>query len=200
VSDVPEPPELPYVPDPTSPVWRWIDRVGAHTYRLSALVVICAGCVTWAAVWGPSYPYRTTLDQTEYSLDGWVVGILVAALVLGILALFAMLSAYATRQQVRNSNLRSRRVKRLTESLTEALKIIEGIKYEVEEGEALLQRLKQDTQTTKALAELSQPEADAVRSLVASTVRRERLPNLGIALATAIIGAVIGLVIGHFWL
>jgi hypothetical protein len=187
--------ELPYVPDPDNWMDRQIHRIGKHPRWALALAVLGVAGATWAIGWGPTHPGISAGQKTQIT-DGWVLGVLIVSLVLAIVPL---LCVGLSRSEMINTNRRSQRVARLSQSLSEALQVIEAIKWEVEEGEKVLQRLEKDTQTTKALAELSQTEADAVRSVVASAVRRERLPNLGIALISAIVGGVVGLVIGHLW-
>jgi ABC-type multidrug transport system fused ATPase/permease subunit len=133
-------------------------------------------------------------------MDGWVGAVLVVSLLLAIFAMAFLILSYQAHWVARHPDLRSQRVARLTQSLTEALDTIEGIKHEVEEGEALLKRLKADTESNKELAGLSQAQADAVNSALASALRRDRrgVPTIAINLAYAGVGAVAGAVIGHF--
>jgi len=177
---------------------RWVYRIGFHPRWLSALAALGIAGVTWAAVWGPSHPAKTAQGHPERLADNWVVAILVVSLVLAVTGLVFLTLSYQQRWEARNADRRSQRVKRLTQSLSEALEVIEGIRFEVEEGEKLLLRLKKDTEVNRELAELSQTEAVAVNTALVLALRRDRLRGTIPTVAINLGCGVVGVVIGHF--
>lgn len=191
-------PVLPYVPDPEDRFGRAIIRIGSHWVWLSIAVAFGLIALIWAAEWGPTRPGHTDTGQPARVMYPWVMAILVIGIVVMMLSLVLILGYRQSQWATNNANLRSQRVARLTQSLTEALAIIEGIKREVEDGEALLQRLKADTEVSKQLAALTEEQAAAVNSALGLALRRESRRSIPISVLINVGCGIVGLVIGHF--
>ena len=128
-----------------------------------------------------------------------MLAIIIVSAIIGVLALALFISHFLRP----NPNTRSQRVVRLTAALNKAIGTIEGIRREVEEGQALLEKIKSDTEVNRGLAGLSEEQSEAVWRAFGVAIRRENRRQLPVNLATQVlvgirVPLVGGILTGHF--
>jgi hypothetical protein len=125
----------------------------------------------------------------------WQVSLLAAA----IIAMFCGLLVFSVWAEFRSasSNHRPAQVKKLSDALDEALKTISSVRIEVEEGQKVLSRLREEITTNKDLARLTFDQSKAVEELVRKELRRERLPSLWVQIIVGLLLIGVGILIAH---
>jgi len=150
---------------------------------------------------------RATLRQIQPTVDNpsgrigtmhfgaWQISLLAIA----IIAMFCGLLVFSVWADFRSarSNQRPAQVKKLSNALDEALKTISSVRIEVEEGQKVLSRLREEIDTNKDLARLTSDQSKAVEELVRKELRRERLPSLWVQIIVGLLLIGVGILIAH---
>lgn len=149
---------------------------------------------------GPVRQRIVTENAVEYPVWG-AVCVVVGSI--GLMAALLLLNEVWRRRRFANPKDRRSRIDRLSRSLRDALRIIDDIKREVEEGSALLEQLEEDAAVKRQLARLSSDDARAVLVQMRETVRTESTRStwvqFGLNVGFFVAGLLVAVVIETRW-
>lgn len=161
------------------PIPKWLDR-RRWVALVGALVAMAA--LVGAFVYGDKpggeprrdeiviEDGRQFIKETGDPSYAWQTPVILASAV--VLA-FGVVIGTSRRPLPDSPDERREKIDKLSESLQDALHIIEHIRSEVEEGERLVSRLEADAETKRLLAGLQSDQARAVLDEMRATVRGE---------------------------
>jgi hypothetical protein len=139
-------------------------------------------------------PSRVDPASGDSEIYGWGG----PALLLALLVTAAGVVTLVLGLQHRQSDTRAERVQRLSTALREAMQIIREITGEMEEGRQRLDELERQTDLQRELANLTVPEATAVREALQAELGRERRRSLWRDVMMVILGAGLSYLLARF--
>lgn len=194
---------LPYIPDTRGGIDRFVSVEVPKHPRLAGLVTLVgiAGAIL-VHRFGPRHAVTTTLvpgqpPTTSHELVGLASTAYIAFIAVGVLGGVGLVLWVNWRTTRLPPNTRTQRITALKSALEEAMLTIEGIRTEVEEGDALLQRLTDQASRQTQLVNLQQAQVEAVADALGSELRRANRRSLPTTLAINCFFAVAGAVVGR---
>ena len=155
----------------------------AHTLLPIATLILGVGLVVLITIIAPNPP-------GEGGAGGWWVTGLIAAILLAVAGFAGLVVRSGSKGETR-----AQKIGRLTRALNEASQAIAQITTEMEDGEYRLRELEKQTSVQQQLANLSTPQAEAIREALKGELGRESRKGLMRDLVFLVVGLIGGLVL-----